>query len=265
MVNPDDRVPRRLRVGLVAVAIYVAFAAGGGALIDALGAAGADPVAELALTHLLPLPVAIVLGLVFVRRAGWWADVWSDPPVGRSMPRRLWWWLVPVVIALQPLALMIGADWSRLTLAYVAVGAIVYLAVGLGEELYFRGILLESVRARHGETATLLVTALAFGVAHSVGSLLAGVPLATIGFQVAVTAMDGVLFYAALRVAGTLWVPIVLHGLSDYARWLAAPGDDGSVSPLTASTQVAMTVLAVAVVFSVVREDLRARRVRRGA
>lgn len=265
MDHTGDRIPRRLWIGLVAAAIYVAFAAGGGALIDAIGADDADPVVELALTHLLPLPIAIALGLVFLRWAGWWRDVWSDPRVSRSAPRRLWWWLVPVVIALQPLALVIGAEWSRITVAYAAVGALVYLAVGLGEELYFRGILLESVRARHGETVTLLVTALAFGLAHSVGSLLAGVPVAMIAFQVAVTTMDGVLFYAALRVTGTLWVPIVLHGLSDYARWLAAPGDDGSVSPLAASAQIAMTVLAIAIVFSVIREDHRARRDRRTA
>lgn len=260
-----DRIPRRLWIGLVAAAVYVAFAAGGGALIDALGAADADPVVELALTHLLPLPIAIALGLAFVRWAGWWKDVWTDPPVRRSTPRRLWWWLVPAAIALQPLALVLDVHWSRLTVAFVLVGAIVYLIVGLGEEFFFRGILLESVRARHGETVTLLVTALAFGFAHSFGSLLSGVPLATIAFQVAVTTMDGVLLYAALRVTGTLWVPIVLHALSDYARWLVAPGDDGSVSPLAAASQIAMSVLALAVVISVILEDRRSRRVARTA
>ncbi|MEN0021632.1 MAG: type II CAAX endopeptidase family protein [Microbacterium sp.] len=263
-ISADDRVRRRLWIGLLAVIVYIAFAAGGGALIDALGAADADPVAELALTHLIPLPIAIAIaaGLVFARLSGWWTDVWTDAPIARATPRRLWWWLVPLAIVAQLVALVSDVHWSRLSAAYVAVGLLAYLLVGLGEELYFRGILLESVRARHGETVTLLVTALAFGVAHSFGSLMGGVPVGTIAFQVAVTTMDGVLFYAALRVTGTLWVPIVLHGLGDYARWLAAPGDDGSVSPLAVGSQIAMTVLAVMILFSVIREDRRTRKPR---
>ncbi|WP_144877191.1 CPBP family intramembrane glutamic endopeptidase [Microbacterium sp. 1.5R] len=258
----SDRVPRLLGIGLIAVAVYVAVAAGGGALVDALGAADADPASELALTHLIPLPLAVAGGLVFARVSGWWADVWSDPPLSRSTPRRLWWWLVPVVVAVQIAALVGEVHWPLLSVAYVAVGVLAYLLVGLGEELFFRGILLESVRAHHGETVVLLTTALGFGLAHSVGSLMGGVPISTIAFQVGVTSMEGVLFYAALRVTGTLWAPITLHGLGDLARWLAVPGSHGDAPPLATGTQVAMTVLAAAILLSVLCEDRRRRKPR---
>jgi membrane protease YdiL (CAAX protease family) len=144
----------------------------------------------------------------------------------------------------------------------VFIGFACYLLVGLGEDLYFRGILLEAVRAHHGETVTLLVTALTFGIAHSFGSAIAGVPIGTIAFEVAVTSMDGVLFYAALRVTGTLWVPIVLHGLGDLGRWLVAGDGQDHTSAGDGITQTILTVVSVAVLISVIREDRRHRHTR---
>ncbi len=83
-----DAVPRTIWVGLVAAAFYVVMAAGGGLLLDRILGADPDPVVELALTHLVPLPLAIGAGLVFAWRSGWWRDVWTDPPTYRSLPRR---------------------------------------------------------------------------------------------------------------------------------------------------------------------------------
>ncbi|MDT0143218.1 type II CAAX endopeptidase family protein [Microbacterium sp. PRC9] len=256
-----DRIPRVLWVGLVAAIAYVLIAAGGGLLVDAALGADPDPVIELAASHLIPLPIAIGAGLLFAWRSGWWHDIWTDPPIHHTKPRRWWMLLVPLAIAAQIVVLLIATPWAQLSAAYIFVGLLCYLLVGLGEELFFRGILLESVRAHHGETVTLLVTAIAFGVAHAFGSSLAGVPLGTIAFQVGVTAMEGVLFYAALRAAGTLWVPIVLHGLGDWGRWLTAENDDSTATP-AGVTQIIMTVLSVAVLISVILEDRRARKAR---
>ncbi|WP_109211800.1 MULTISPECIES: type II CAAX endopeptidase family protein [Microbacterium] len=256
----DDRVPRVVWVGLVAFAFYVIVAAGGGLLIDALGAGEADPVTELALTHLIPLPIAIAAGLVFARLSGWWHDIWTDAPLRRSTPRRWWMWLIPVLLVVQIVALFAEAPWAQLSVSYILIGLVCYLLVGLGEELFTRGILLESVRAHHGETVTLLATALAFGAANSVGSGISGVPVGTIAFQIAVTAMDGVLFYAALRVTGTLWAPILLHGLGDYGRWLIAGDGADHTSGADAITQTGLTLLSAAVLISVILEDRRNRR-----
>ncbi len=107
---------------------------------------------------------------------------------------------------------------------------------------------------------TLLVTALSFGLAHSLGSSLNGVPISTIAFQVVVTAMDGVLFYAALRVTGTLWAPIMLHGLGDYGRWLAAGDGQDHATGTDAAVQVVLIALATATLVSVLREDRRSAR-----
>lgn len=255
-----DRVPRLIWVGLVAALFYVVVAAGGGLLLDALLGPDPDAVVELALTHLVPLPLAIGAGLLFAWRSGWWHDIWTDPPVRAAPPRRRWMFLVPAALVVQIVLLFVEAPWASLTVPFVLVGLVCYLLVGVGEELFFRGILLESVRAHHGETVTLLVTALAFGAAHSFGSALNGIPPEVIAFQVSVTAMDGVILYAVLRVTGTLWVPILLHGFGDFGRWLAsgdgldhATGADGAV-------QFVLVALSIAVLISVILEDRRARR-----
>ena len=132
---------------------------------------------------------------------------------------------MPAALVAQIVFLFAETPWAALSASYVLVGLLCYALFGLGEELFVRGILLESVRSHHGETVTLLITAGVFGLAHSLGSSIAGVPVGAIALQVAVTAMQGVLFYAVLRVTGTLLAPILLHGIGDYGRWLA--GGDG--------------------------------------
>lgn len=258
-----DRAPRTVWLGLALAAFYVVVAGGGGLLVDALLDDDPDRIAENALTHLPILPIAIAAGLVFAWRSGWWRDVWSPTPVRAYRPRRLWMFAVPIAIVAQIVLLVLQAPLATLTAPYVLVGLASYLLVGLGEELFFRGLLLQAVRAHHGETATLLVTALAFGLAHSFGSALHGIPVAVIAFQVAVTAVDGVLFYAVLRVTGSLWAPILLHGLGDYGRWLSNGDGQDHVGSGDATVQVVLTGLAVAVLVSVIREDLRTRRMSR--
>lgn len=251
--------PRVLWIGLVAGAVYVLIAAGGGLLLDALMGPRPDPVVELAVSHLVPLPVGIAAGLAFARWSGWWPDVWRLPSSTRSRPRRWWLILVPAGLCAQIAALFIQAPWASLSAAFVLVGLACYLLVGFGEELFFRGLLRASVRSHHGETVTLLVTSLAFGLAHSFGSALSGVPLGAIAFQVGVTAMDGALLYAVLRVTGTLWAPIALHGLGDFGRWVAAGDGADHTTGFDGPIQIVLIALAVALFVSVVREDRRAR------
>lgn len=69
----------------------------------------------------------------------------------------------------------------------VLIGSI---CVGIGEELFFRGILLTALRAHHSEFLALIVSSVLFGIAHVVGYLVAGLPLGLILFQVAFLSMN---------------------------------------------------------------------------
>lgn len=151
----------------------------------------------------------------------------------------------------------------------VAVVLVGTLLVGVGEELYFRGILRASIEGRHGQAVTLLVTSVAFGLAHSVGSLIGGVPVSFIAFQVAVTAAAGAVLYGVLRATGRLWVAMLLHGLNDAGLYLnSGQTDNPSAAGLSADSgnialQAALWVLAAVLLISCLRQDHRRRQEQR--
>ncbi|RPE84619.1 hypothetical protein EDF28_0551 [Curtobacterium sp. PhB137] len=263
-------IARTTWVGLAAVVVYVLFAAVLGNVLGDL--AGDDDTAEFVLSHFIPLPIAIVFGLVFLRRSGWGRRVWSEPPTPTLRPRRLWLIAIPVlmlVLAFAQLGDSIGAGRTFGTVLIVLLGT---LMVGFGEELFLRGILVEAVRGKHGELVTLLVTSVVFGLAHVVGSVWAGVPPAAILFQVSFLAMNGSLYYWVRRVSGRLWVAMLVHVLTDFVLYLASgpsrptdalvQPDDATSAPVLATVQTILIVLAVAGVVSAAREDHRARTAR---
>ena len=146
------------------------------------------------------------VALSVVDRLGWYRRV------GLRAPRRwnrLWLAWLP--------AIYVGASLAGLTDGWPlrsALGLVVLaFAIGLEEELWTRGLLLESMRWR-GTTAAVVLSSLWFGALHSL-NLLSGQPamatFAQIGFAMAFGLAVG-----ALRVrVGTLWLPIALHALYD--------------------------------------------------
>ncbi|ROQ58928.1 membrane protease YdiL (CAAX protease family) [Rathayibacter sp. PhB152] len=267
--STDQRpVPRTIPVGIAAAVLYVLIAAGVGTLLDPL--AGADDTLDFVIGTWLPVGVLIVIGLLFARRAGWLREAWTAP--SPFTERRRWWLLaIPVVLAVQTVQLLLAVPWAERALPMVLVYLVGCLLIGFGEELYFRGLFRVAVRGHHGELAALLITSVAFGLGHVAGYLLNGVPLPATAVAVAFLAMDGAIFYGALRATGTLWVPILLHGLGDFARFLQQGGDDQSAAPevsgdaFTALVEYILIGLSIALVVSVARSGRRERKARRAA
>jgi membrane protease YdiL (CAAX protease family) len=266
-----DRVPRRFWIGLVAVVVYLLLAAVLGNLLDVI-APTADPTSEFALTHYIPLPIAIIGGLIFVRLSGWSRDVWHETPTTAGTPRRRWLISIPLLMLALPLSQVFDVPWADRGFGTVLVILLGTAMVGIGEELYFRGILLTSIRAHHGELVTLLATSFIFAACHVVGSVWAGVPLSAIGFQVVVLAMNGSLYYWARRVSGGLWVPMVIHALTDGILYLVSGSSSTTDNltqgsnddqPVAATIQIILIVLSAFAVVSAVREDARNRRIKR--
>ncbi|WP_127792583.1 CPBP family intramembrane glutamic endopeptidase [Agromyces sp. LHK192] len=261
-----DRVPRVFWVGLVAIVVYVLVAAGLGNLMDLIVPTDSVEL-EFALSHLVPLPIAIAAGLWFARWSGWSHDIWVQEPTLARPPRRWWMLAIPALLLVSPVVGLVQTPWADRSASLVLVVAVGCLLVGLGEEFFYRGILRVSLRARHGELVTLLATSLLFGLSHSLGSLLNGAPVGMILFQVAVTSMDGALYYAVFRVTGRLWVPIVLHALTDFSLYVQSGGGaaagghaDIDVDPSVVPVQVVLVALSIAVVVSAALEDRRRRR-----
>ena len=146
------------------------------------------------------------VALSIVDRLGWFRRV------GLTAPRRwnrLWLAWLPALYVAFALA---GGTNGQAMLAVLGIVGLA-LAVGLEEELWTRGLVLESLRWR-GTTVAVVLSSLWFGLLHSL-NLLGGQPatatLAQMGFATAFGMAVG-----AVRVrTGTLWVPIALHALYD--------------------------------------------------
>ncbi|MFC9561199.1 CPBP family intramembrane glutamic endopeptidase [Agromyces sp. NPDC056965] len=265
-----DRIRRTFWVGLVAVVVYVLLAAGLANLLDLL-VQPASVEGEFALSHLVPLPIAIAAGLAFARLSGWWGDIWSQQAEYASPPRRLWMLAIPLLLLINPLLGLVGMPWGERSGWFVLLLLVGCAMIGLGEELFYRGILRVSLRSHHGELVALLVTSLLFGLSHSLGSMLHGVPAGTIAFQVGATAVDGALYYAAFRATGTLWVPIAVHALTDFSLYAQAGGTDAASghassfdsTPVIATTQFVLWGLLIAVIVVFARDDATERKRRR--
>jgi len=233
----------------------------------------ATPEAEFALSHLVPLPIGIALGLAFARWSGWSRDIWSQTPAfaPTAAPRRRWMLAIPLLLLIAPLEGLFRVPWGDRSVWFILLLAVGCLGIGIGEELFYRGILRVSIQ-RHGELLALLVTSVLFGVSHALGSMIHGVPAPSIAFQVSATAMDGALYFGAFLATGRLWVPIVIHAFTDYVLYLqtgnadAAPGhavpDPG---PVTIGAQFVLGALLVVLLISSARRDVRARRAAKAA
>ena len=127
----------------------------------------------------------------------------------------LGWGFVLAASAFAVVALVrsasIGASWTFDPVAgsrAAVLGLPLALVLLLPEELLFRGYAFRKAEALWGAPATLVVSALAFGAYHVVGSGYWGMGAV---FRFAMPALGGLVFgYAALRTGG-LALPIGLH------------------------------------------------------
>ena len=259
--------PRSIWLALAVVVVYVLLAAGLGNLLSGL-VSDDQVLAQFALGHFIPLAIAIIGLLLFLRWAGWGQDVWRERPTPSLTPRRWWLISIPVFVVLLPLSQLGDVPWAARPIGFILVIAAGTLMVGFGEELLVRGILLTAVRARHGELVALLATSAVFALAHIPGSIIAGAPIGAIAFQVSFLAASGAAYYWVRRVTGRLWVAMLAHALTDWVLYLASgagtpaslPQDhSGSPQPFLVTVQILLLIATTISVISVIREDRRNR------
>ena len=96
-------------------------------------------------------------------------------------------------------------DWNALIRSLF-----MFLVVGVGEEVLFRGIVFRMIDDRWGTAVALLVSALIFGFVHISNNN------ATVWSSLAIAVEAGLLLGAAYKWSGTLWVPIGIHWSWNY-------------------------------------------------
>ena len=96
-------------------------------------------------------------------------------------------------------------DWKALIRSLF-----MFLVVGVGEEVLFRGIVFRMIDDRWGTAVGLIASALIFGFVHITNSN------ATVWSSLAIAVEAGLLLGAAYKWSGTLWVPIGIHWSWNY-------------------------------------------------
>jgi membrane protease YdiL (CAAX protease family) len=190
----------------------------------------------------LVLPIGIgALGLLaFAARLGWLGAIFGPQPVrGRG-----WMWIAPVVVALTIAGHLAATEWDDWSGEQLALFVLLGACIGVAEELATRGLAVKMLRdAGHGERYVAVVSSLLFALMHTV-NLLSGMTLKTVGATVVYTFRFGMCMYLAMRVTGTIWAAIVLHGLTDPTTFLATGGVDQDVSNRAADAGDTVALLA---------------------
>lgn len=189
---------------------------------------------------LVPEAVSVLVACAVVYRLGWWNLVLHE-----RLRAARWVWVVPIAFLVASVALV---DYGRLRVAGAAVALALLLAtllIAVGEELMFRGVVLQAMRDRYSETTAALVTALLFGGSHIVSG-----PL-----NIVMSALFGYLLYWCRRVSGGLAVPIVVHALWDFCVFSGWTTPDKAEAP-AAPFVLSLLTFALLVLLAVRRKSL---------
>lgn len=87
-----------------------------------------------------------------------------------------------------------------------------FLAVGIGEEIMFRGVLFRWIDEKWGFVAALIVSAVLFGLIHIFQDS------ASLWSSFAIAIEAGLLLAAAYKYSGTLWLPIGIHWAWNFSQ-----------------------------------------------
>lgn len=229
------------------IVVYLAFYLGVGAIIKQVfgGQIDEDDVlssaSSIVLGVVLPIGIGAAALLIFAARVGWLRDIFGSQPIrGRG-----WMWIAPILVAAAIVAHIAGTDWDNWSAQDLVAMALVGVCVGVAEELATRGLAVKILRdAGHAERYVAFVSSLLFALMHT-ANLISGMAVTTVAATVVYTFGFGMCMYLTMRVTGTIWAAIVLHGLTDPTTFLSTGGLDKAV---TDQASGASTLAAVATV-----------------
>ena len=133
-----------------------------------------------------------------------------DLGMGKLLPHTAIGWLVGFVYMTLVVSTIVAAgcatinhsafSWEEIQQAFM-----LYLAVGVGEEIIFRGVIFRQIDERWNTWTALIVSALLFGFMHIPNDG------ATWWSSIAIALEAGLMLGVAYKWSGTLWLPIGIH------------------------------------------------------
>ncbi len=103
-------------------------------------------------------------------------------------------------------------SWSDFSWPLQWQAIMMFLAVAVGEEMIFRGVIFRMIDERWNTTVALIISALFFGFVHLPNDG------ATWWSSLAIAIEAGLMLAAAYKWSGTLWLPIGIHWAWNYVQ-----------------------------------------------
>ncbi len=191
----------------------------------------------------IPVGLSVVFAAIVITWLGWWKRVLFEK-------KRLlrWAWVIPAVMVLSILVITSYSHLSTVspTLVLTLLGSV--LLIGIGEELMYRGITLEAMRSvgNSTELKAALWAAVIFGGSHVSNIFTEG---SSAFLQAAIVTVTALFFYVALRVSGTLLVPIIIHAGWDFSLFSGNLGANPEANVLTILATLTNILLTILVIF----------------
>jgi len=200
------------------------------------------------------LPLA--LGAIFLAAAiswlGWWLPVMRESEL--ASPSWLKWPIILIAAAMILLGLS-ATNWSNLAAMHLMLLVLAGILVGFNEEALCRGIVVLGLReGGRSEAWALILSALLFGLIHLPNALI-GLPLGGAAIQVVFAAMMGAGFYVIRRTSGSLLIPMIIHGLWDFASFSrsASGAEASSMQPFVQFSSYGIAIISSVVLIWAMR------------
>ena len=141
--------------------------------------------------------------------------------MGLALPRpdQSWLTLLPLLF----FALSFAAGGLSGSPARLLSSAILFLALGLNEELLYRGVIQHATNTL-GAVRSVVWVALLFGLQHAGTGIFFGHSLYDTGTMMISSTASGAAYAAVMLRIGTIWPLAFLHGLENFCN-TRSPGD----------------------------------------
>jgi membrane protease YdiL (CAAX protease family) len=156
-----------------------------------------------------------VIAIIMLTVMGWWKVVGFRPT---DKPATLLYFLVPFL----PMVINFIPGVEVTSFSLFAEILVTTLMVGFVEETFFRGLMLNSLKAR-GVWRAAIITSVLFGLTHAM-NMLTGKSVAEDVAQIFYAMAIGFAYAALVLKKGILWPLILAHFLIDFINFLQKPG-----------------------------------------
>lgn len=123
---------------------------------------------------------------------------------------------LPIAIAEIPL-LLIGVNLK--SISYIGALLFFTLAVGISEEIYFRGIILKLLEEKYHIKKAIIISSLVFGIGH-IASLLAGESILVVILQILNAIVFGIVASEIVIITKSVIPTIIWHTIFNFVNYI---------------------------------------------